>query len=259
MSNQIIATGSTDKVLRFHQISESYPESASSQELSTKRSQKTNHKSEPSMKVVGQHCGVISCIAQMGPQKLSSDASSTNYGSASDQTFSGRSRPILTGCMDTKVRLFSIDALSQGHCEEPISTFSQGNTGVSHLCPLSENTFLSGGFDGSVRLWDIRRQESLTLFKEISYGKVTQIRKFSPEIFAVASDNGCVNFWEIRTCRLINQIRIQKGKGSISDFTFAHRRQFMIMAYDTSVSVVNLFDSKQVSVLDTSKHLGNQA
>lgn len=31
----------------------------------------------------------------------------------------------------------------------------------------------------------------------------------------------------------------------------------MIMAYDASVSVVNLFDSKQISVLDTTKVLQN--
>jgi len=78
---------------------------------------------------------------------------------------------------------------------------------VSALCPLSENTFLSGGFNRTVRLWDVRqRRESLKLFTDVSYGKVTALEKFNEEIFASAAEDGMVNIWNTRMNKLIGNV-----------------------------------------------------
>ena len=88
---------------------------------------------QPQMKVVGQHKGPITSIVSMP----------------------GENDYLLTGCSDNRVRLYSLSALSD-ESDESLRMFDQGTTGVSQLCALSENTFLSGGYDNSVRLWDIR-------------------------------------------------------------------------------------------------------
>ena len=58
---------------------------------------------------------------------------------------------------------------------------------------LSENTFLSGGYDNSVRLWDIRQKDYLKLFEDINYGKITWMQKYNTDTFAIASNDGMIN------------------------------------------------------------------
>ena len=58
---------------------------------------------------------------------------------------------------------------------------------------LSENTFLSGGYDNSVRLWDIRQKEYSKLFEDINYGKITWMQKYNADTFAITSNDGIIN------------------------------------------------------------------
>ena len=84
----------------------------------------------------------------------------------------GENDYMLTGCADHKVRLYCLSALSD-ESDDSLRTFDQGQTGVSQICALSENTFLSSGYDGSVRLWDIRQRNWLNIFEDSNFGKVT--------------------------------------------------------------------------------------
>lgn len=92
---------------------------------------------QPSLRLTGQHRGVISSIVQL-------PAVSNDF--------------FLTGCSDGQIRMYSLSALSE-ETDEPICSFDQGTTGVQQICPMSENTFLSSGHDNTVRLWDVRLQE----------------------------------------------------------------------------------------------------
>ena len=109
----------------------------------------------------------------------------------------GENDYVLTGCADHKVRLYCLSALSD-ESDDSLRVFDQGNTGVSQLCSLSENTFLSSGYDNSVRLWDIRQRDWLKNFQDLNQrsiqsGKITWMQKYNTDTFAIASNDGLVN------------------------------------------------------------------
>ena len=90
---------------------------------------------KPSIRLTGQHLGVISSIVQL-PEPTND--------------------LFLTGCSDGLIRMFSLSALGTEDKDEALCAFDQGKSGVQQICPISETAFLSSGHDNTVRLWDIR-------------------------------------------------------------------------------------------------------
>jgi WD40 repeat protein len=73
---------------------------------------------------------------------------------------------------------------------------------VSHLCSLAENTFLSAGSNRSIFLWDIRQATNTKLLQDASRCKLTWIEHLNlQETFATASEDGCINIWDMRMMR----------------------------------------------------------
>ena len=110
--------------------------------------------------------------------------------------------------------MYSLSALSE-ETDGPLRSFDQVNTGVQQICTMSESTFLSSGYDNSVRLWDVRAQEPITLLKDANIGKVTWLKKYNQSIFASACKDGLINFWDIRKMKLYKQVTMP-AHGSIS-------------------------------------------
>ena len=135
----LIATGSQDKILRLYHLDQGQGDNP-----------------DPAVKIAGHHQGVITSITQM--PKMSDF--------------------MLTGCADAKIRLYALSSLSED-LDAPVVTFDQGSSGISHLCPLSEQTFLSGGYDNSVRMWDIRQPNPVYVSKNLTFGEVTWIQKYN--------------------------------------------------------------------------------
>jgi len=112
----------------------------------------------------------------------------------------------LTGSTDCRIRVFAVDRLLQIAAKAQsgdvrynagdalMRTFEQGQTGVSHLCTLSQLTFLSAGFNKSISIWDVRQPKCTKLLQDASRCKLTAVRKFnSAETFLTASEDGLVN------------------------------------------------------------------
>jgi WD40 repeat protein len=112
----LLATGSQDKTLRLYQLDQENGEAAN-----------------PFVSISNQHQGVITSIIQMPKQR----------------------DMLLTGCADKKIRLYSLNGIFND-MDGPLTTFDQIDTGVQQLCQFSDSTFLSSGYDNSVRLWDLR-------------------------------------------------------------------------------------------------------
>src|SRR5207248_2411698 len=76
-------------------------------------------------------------------------------------------------------------------------------------------TIASGGFDGTVRLWDVgQRREAANLgaFSNSNRGKYESIA-FSPDgaLLVAASYNGTANVYEVKTRKLLGTLSGHKG------------------------------------------------
>jgi len=68
--------------------------------------------------------------------------------------------------------MYSLSALDEEQ-DAPLCTYEQAKTGVQQICAMSENTFLTSGYDNTVRLWDVRVQEHQRLLEDPNFGRVT--------------------------------------------------------------------------------------
>lgn len=82
---------------------------------------------------------------------------------------------------------------------------------------------------------------------------MTWLQKYNQTIFASACNDGLVNFWDIRKMRLVKQVEMP-AHGSISALQFAKKRQYMLVAHDHKLSVINIStDSATSSQSSTAK------
>jgi len=81
---------------------------------------------------------------------------------------------------------------------------------VTHLKPLTENTFLSAAStQRSVRVWDVRApSQSVKMFELTHYSELKAVEKLNEEIFATSSIDGIVNIWNTKMNKLLTSIPV---------------------------------------------------
>jgi WD40 repeat protein len=110
---------------------------------------------------------------------------------------------LVTGSSDCTIKAFQQDRV--------VCTFEQ-DSAITHLCPLSENTFLSAASSKrQVRVWDVRAPtQSVKLFESCHYSEIKAIEKLNDEIFATSALDGIINIWNTRMNKLLTSINVHE-------------------------------------------------
>ena len=118
---------------------------------------------------------------------------------------------LISGWNDGKIRCHSIDTdAGTRECLWMIDDAHVG--GVSALVMSgSEKFFVSGGEDGSLRLWDIKSRELVSNLKQHSL-RITSIALADDHVHAItASRDRCINVWDLRDEKLMSYKQQRMG------------------------------------------------
>jgi WD40 repeat protein len=91
----------------------------------------------------------------------------------------------------------SRDALKRGEVDleehEPLATYRFEESGISSLCALTPNLFISAAVNRSIDVWDTRQQQPILHLKDVHFDRISAVDKLNHQIFASASHDGYVN------------------------------------------------------------------
>ena len=112
---------------------------------------------------------------------------------------------LLTGAPDGKIYVNSLEATTGSE-----SAYSGHEGTVTDLISIGATTFLSAGFDATVRLWDYRTRASITVLKE-HRDTVNRLMQWDEYAFlSVSSDHqlkvSAKQKWDSRTCTVVQTL-----------------------------------------------------
>lgn len=104
---------------------------------------------------------------------------------------------LVSGCKAGSLVVWDIDRLSV------LSSYLEDTHSVTGLTQHSPSTFLNSSHSGSVRLWDLRTQHSITCIPCHSTS-VTSLLLWDEHSFVTSSEDA-VRKWDLRTCAELHQ------------------------------------------------------
>ena len=109
---------------------------------------------------------------------------------------------MLVGSSDETIRLYPIERASRESLRlnepeledyEPLATYRFEESGISTLCAMTPNLFISAAVNRSIDVWDTRQQQPILHLKDVHFDRISAVDKLNQQIFASASHDGYVN------------------------------------------------------------------
>lgn len=134
------------------------------------------------------------------------------------------------------------------------ATFAKHSTTIKviRLFPSQSNCFVSGSLDTTIRIWDIRQKQEITVFK--GHSKQVNDLSVSPDdsMIASASDDGLVKLWNISTSK--SMADFQTERGNPVNCVSIHPLDFQI-AFGGNERVVSLYNITSCKFQGNSKEM----
>ena len=106
---------------------------------------------------------------------------------------------------------------------------------------LDNNCIVTSGADRGVRVWDLRLQgEPVITFEDVHFDSVNCIEVLQPKLFVTSSDDGLVNFWDIRTRKNIKSLDFPNQKVSQTKFL---RKKHLVICHENELTILSASDN----------------
>mmetsp|Transcript_3860 Transcript_3860/g.3794 ORF Transcript_3860/g.3794 Transcript_3860/m.3794 type:complete len:241 (-) Transcript_3860:20-742(-) len=163
---------------------------------------------------------------------------------------------VASGCADNGIRIFDLNSKD---LESPVQKYEQNKSGVQQIKVLDQHCLTSFGQDKNAYVWDLRIQNMPAItFQYIHSSTVNCLEVLQPKQFITTSDDGLVNFWDLRTKKNLKFIQFDDQVVASAIFI---RKKYLVVAHNSDLSVFSNQDNfvkRQTFKMPTAKESLNE-